>query len=249
MRVAVAGGTGLAGRVVCQALEDSGHSTIVLARATGVDLRTGAGLADQLSGVDAVIDCTNVQTTRARVSEAGFGAMARTLTTASADAHVGHYLALSIVGIDRVGLGYYKGKVVQEDVIRASSVPWTILRATQFHEFTTQLLQARGPVVPVPKMRSATVAIRDVATQFVTLLASGPATSVVEMRGPEVHAMGSLVRRVAKATGDKRPILDLGVPGSVGKAMSGDGLLPQGEAVVGSETFDEWLTRYTAERP
>jgi uncharacterized protein YbjT (DUF2867 family) len=164
-------------------------------------------------------------------------------------AHVSHYLALSIVGIDRVGLGYYKGKAVQEDVIRKSATPWTILRATQFHEFTTQLLQARGPVVPVPKMRSATVAIRDVAAMFTTLLESDPTFDVIELRGPDIHPMGTLVRRVAKAIGDKRPILDLGVPGSVGKAMSGDGLLPQGDAVVGAETFDDWLARFEADRP
>ncbi|MDQ1633543.1 MAG: hypothetical protein QOJ32_352, partial [Frankiaceae bacterium] len=163
-RVAVAGGTGLVGRHVVDVLRERGDDPVVLSRSAGVDLVSGSGAADALRGCEAVIDVSNVTTTRRAPAEAFFGAVTRTLTTAGIEAGVRHLVALSIVGIDRVPFGYYFGKRRQEELLRASELPSTVLRATQFHEFAGQLLaRSPGPVAFVPRMRAQPVAAREVA--------------------------------------------------------------------------------------
>ncbi len=152
MKVAVAGGTGLVGRYVVEELGAAGHEPVVLSRSRGVDLVAGgAGLDAALDGVDAVVDVSNVTTTSARKSVAFFDAVGRNLLDAGERAGVRHHVVLSIVGIDRVGLGYYRGKLRQEDVVRGGSLPWSVLRATQFHEFAGQTLErvpSRSPWCP-----------------------------------------------------------------------------------------------------
>ncbi|HEY1133254.1 MAG TPA: NAD(P)H-binding protein, partial [Nocardioides sp.] len=145
MRVAVAGGTGLVGRLTVAELERAGHEVVVLARSTGVDLARPAAeladdLAERLTGIDAVVDALNVVTMKAEVSEEFFGRTTQALLAAEHRAGVGHHVVLSIVGIDRVPYDYYVGKVRQEELVTAGPVPWTILRATQFHEFGGQML-------------------------------------------------------------------------------------------------------------
>jgi uncharacterized protein YbjT (DUF2867 family) len=135
MRVAVAGGTGVAGRYAVAALRGAGHEPVILARSTGVELVSGAGLADALAGVDAVIDASNISAQRAAIVSEFFEATSRNLMRAAARSGVSHIVALSIIGIDRVPYGYYKGKVRQEEMMRDSPVPVSVLRAAQFHEF------------------------------------------------------------------------------------------------------------------
>jgi uncharacterized protein YbjT (DUF2867 family) len=136
MKVAVAGGTGVVGRHVVDVARERGHDVVVLARAEGVDLTTGAGLAERLVGVDAVVDVTSVGTQKRAEAEAFFGAVTRNLQAAGA----AHVVALSIVGIDDVDTGYYAGKRLQERLLTEGAVPWSVLRATQFHEFAEQVL-------------------------------------------------------------------------------------------------------------
>ena len=175
MRMAVAGGTGLIGRQVVSLVEQAGHEPVVLARSRGVDLTTGAGLDAALAGAEVVIDVSNVTTLSKKRSVRFFAAATGQLLAAGARAGVRHHVALSIVGIDRVGWGYYAGKLRQEELIRTATVPWTVLRATQFHEFAEQLLaRSPGPLVPVPRMRVQPVAAREVAARLVEL-ALGPA--------------------------------------------------------------------------
>ena len=170
MRVAVAGGSGLAGRLVVRALVAAGHVPTVVARSTGVDLTTGAGLDEALAGVDAVIDVSNVVATRKQGSVAFFAASTANLLGAGARAGVRHHVVLSIVGVDRVDFGYYFGKRRQEELARASGRPVSILRTTQFHEFAGQLLvRNAGPVVVVPRMQVQPVAAREVADALVAL--------------------------------------------------------------------------------
>lgn len=242
MRIAVAGGTGWTGRLVVDALREDGHEPVVLARSTGVDLTTGAGLDDRLTGVDAVVDVTNVLSLRGSRSVAFFGAVTTTLLAAERRAGVPHHVALSIVGVDRVDLPYYRGKRRQEELVLGGPVGATVLRATQFHEFAAQMLARKGPLVIAPRMLSQPVAVAEVARHLALLAVGEPLGLAPELAGPEEHlAMPDMVRRLARVRGDHRPVLPLGMPGRVGRQMAGGDLLPAGPGPRGTVTFDAWL--------
>ena len=187
MRIAVAGATGTVGRFVVRSAHGAGHEVVALSRSSGVDLTTGSGLATRLQGVDAVIDVSNVGALRRSAAVAFFETVTRTLLDAEWEAGVRHHVALSIVGIDRVPTGYYAGKLRQEELLAESGNRSTVLRATQFHEFPGQIAsRIRGPVVLMPRMRSATVAASDVADQLVLLAAADPQGRAPDIAGPEV---------------------------------------------------------------
>lgn len=248
MRVAVAGGTGLVGRYVVEELAAAGQEAVVLSRSRGVDLLTGgAGLDAALDGVDAVVDVSNVTTMSARKSVAFFDTVGRRLLDAGERAGVRHHVVLSIVGIDRVGLGYYQGKLRQEAVVKEGPLPWTVLRATQFHEFAGQTLdRVPGPLALVPRMRTQPVAAREVA-QHLVRLASAPAQGMApDLAGPRVEQLVDMVRRLLRARHERRLVLPVRMPGAVGAAMTGDGQLPVAGApgTRGGQTFDEWLAEH-----
>jgi uncharacterized protein YbjT (DUF2867 family) len=243
MRVAVAGGTGLTGRHVVESLTRAGHDPVVLSRSTGVDLVTGAGLATALAGADAVIDVSNVTTTKRSVAERFFTAATTNLRDAAAAAGVGHYVLLSIVGVDRVDLGYYAGKRRQEDLLAAGSVPWTVLRATQFHEFAEQVLErVRGPVAVIRAMRSRPVAVAEVADALVEAVAAGPAEAyATELAGPELLWLADMARLVLRRRGQRRWVLSVPLPGRVGRELRAGGSLPLDEFREGRRTFADYL--------
>lgn len=242
MEIAVAGGTGLMGRLVTAEVERRGHVAVVLSRGRGVDLTTGQGLATALTDVERLIDVSNVTTTSRRRSVDFFDTATRNLLTAGLRSGVRHHVALSIVGVDRVGLGYYAGKRRQEELALAGPVPASVLRATQFHEFPVQLLArlGRSPVLPVPTMRTQPVAAAEVAGALVDLVLGEPKGLVPDLAGPEVLQMPDLVRRVLRARGSRRLVLPVRLPGETGRAMADGGLLPQG-GTRGHLRFDEWL--------
>src|SRR6185312_12831055 len=197
MKVAVAGGTGLTGRHVARSLTDAGHEPVLLARSRGVDLVTGDGLAGALAGVDAVVDVSNVTTTRREVSERFFTAATTHLRDAAAEAGVGHYVLLSVV---RVDLPYYAGKRRQEQLLAVGTVPWTVLRTTQFHEFAAQVLaRTRGRIAPVPAMPSRPVSVAEVADALVEAALADPLDGyATELAGPEVLRLDDMARRVLR---------------------------------------------------
>jgi uncharacterized protein YbjT (DUF2867 family) len=242
VRIAVVGGTGVVGRHVVEAAAEAGHDPVVLARSRGVDLLTGKGLDEALSGAEAVIDASNVQTLSKRRSVQFFRAATGRLLAAAERAGVRHHVALSIVGIDRVDFGYYEGKRVQEELVLAGPVASTVLRATQFHEFPGQLLdRSPGPLVLVPRMRTQPVAARETATALVEL-AAGPAVGrAPDLAGPQVHDMVGLVRRTARLRGRRAAILPLRLPGAVGRGMADGSLLPREPGPRGAQTFEQWL--------
>ena len=158
-------------------------------------------------------------------------------------AGVGHHVALSIVGVDRVGLGYYLGKREQERLVAAGPVPWTILRATQFHEFAEQVLGfiTVGSLSLVPRMLSQPVAAAEVAEALVDL-AAGPAVGrAPELAGPEKLQMVELARRVNRTRGLGRRVLSARVPGAAGRAMRKGALTPVADGPRGTQTFGRWL--------
>ncbi|MBZ5739057.1 SDR family oxidoreductase [Nocardioides sp. GBK3QG-3] len=236
MKIAVAGGTGVVGRHVVDVARERGYDVVVLSRGEGVDLTTGAGLAERLAGVDAVIDVTSVRTQQKEASEAFFGGVTRNLQAAGA----AYVVALSIVGVDDVETGYYAGKRLQERLLAEGATPWSVLRATQFHEFAEQVLGfvRVGPFALVPRMLSQPVAAREVAEALVDLAEAGPSGRVPDLAGPERLDMVDLARRVAAG----RPrVVPVRVPGAAGRAMRSGALCPTGPGPRGSITFDAWL--------
>ncbi|MGA1836172.1 SDR family oxidoreductase [Herbiconiux sp. 11R-BC] len=256
MKIAVAGGTGAVGRHVVDAARERGHEVVVLSRAVGVDLAGAAGsgavdprLAGMLGGAAAVIDVTSVQTQSAAASERFFGTVTRTLLAAEEAAGVGHHLALSIVGSDRAPFGYYAGKALQERLVGEGRIPFTILRATQFHEFAQQLLGqfSLGPVSVVPTMVSQPVAAREVGEKLVLLAEGGAAGRAPDLAGPEVLRMADMVRSYAAAAatpttaGRRRRVLEVPLPGGFGKALRDGTLLAGPAAELGRQRFAEWV--------
>jgi uncharacterized protein YbjT (DUF2867 family) len=249
-RIAVAGGTGTVGRLVTEFVRQRGHDAVVLSRSTGIDLVTGAGLDTVLAGVDAVIDVSNTLSMSAAASIRHFQTTAQVLATAELRAGVRHHVLLSIVGVDAPhtsGYGYYRGKLAQERAVAGSGVPWTLLRATQFHEFAQQLFQRTrfGPFVLVPAMRAQPVAAREVAARLVELAEGAPAGRVSDVAGPRVERIAELARRYARAAGASGVVVELPLPGAVGRAMRQGGLLPAPAADVRGPAYADWLLEQT----
>lgn len=184
-RVAVIGGTGVVGRQVVATLEERGHRCVVVARSTGVDVTTGSGLTEALAGCDAVVDTSNVTTMSRKRSVAFFEAATGNLVESARAAGVGHVVALSIVGCDRVDFGYYDGKRRQEAILLSSEVPASVLRATQFHEFPGQVLdRTKGPVAVLPDMLMQPVAAADVGVALADLALGDPVGRAPDLAGP-----------------------------------------------------------------
>ena len=209
-----------------------------------MNLQTGPGLDAALEKVDALIDVTNVDTMRAKPAIEFFGHDDVNLLAAAARAGVGHVVALSIVGVDRVELGYYLGKRRQEELLLAAGVPvpTSVLRATQFHEFAGQVLsRMSGPVAVIPTMRSQPVAAREVGVALAEL-AAGPAVGLApELAGPQPETVADMARRQLHALGARRRVVEVRMPGRAGRAAAEGALLPTGDGPRGVQTFDEWL--------
>ncbi|MEU4481849.1 3-beta hydroxysteroid dehydrogenase [Micromonospora sp. NPDC023966] len=219
----------------------------MLARSTGVDLMRGSGLDDALTGVAVVIDVSNVVTTSRKKSEKFFGTATGNLLAAGQRVGVRHHVVLSIVGVDRVNLGYYAGKRRQEALVLDGRVPATVLRSTQFYEFAAQAIAYFAPVAVVPQMLSQPIAAHEVARCLVDLALANPAGLVSDIAGPQQLRMPDMARRLLRAGGSHRVVLPLRLPGATGRAIAGGGLLPTGPGPRGRQTFDEWLASPAAQ--
>ncbi|WP_242459267.1 SDR family oxidoreductase [Rhodococcoides fascians] len=151
------------------------------------------------------------------------------------------------MGIDRAPHAYYAGKVDQERIVRAGTVPWTILRATQFHEFAGQIRaqMSFGPVSIIPKMVSQPIAAREVAERLIDLAEQSPAGRVADLGGPREERMAEMVRRDARAIGSRGLVLEIPIPGAYGRAMRDGTLVTTTDSDHGRQTFDEWLAART----
>ena len=242
-KIVVAGATGVVGRHVVTQARAAGHDVVPLSRSSGQDVVTGAGLAAAMAGADVVIDVTSVVTTSARTSVAFFRAATENLLAAEQAAGVGYHVALSIVGIDGETSGYYAGKVEQEQLVASGPVPWTVLRATQFHEFAPQMVARTsvGPLVAVPAMRTATVAAAEVGAALVALAEGAPRGRATDLGGPEEAELADLVRQWLAATGQRKWVLRVPMPGAAGRRMRDGTLIPGPGADRGRQTFAQWL--------
>ncbi len=249
MRIAIAGGTGTVGRHVVTAARAAGHDPLVLSRAAGVDLMTATGLAGRLDGVDAVIDVSGTGSLSARQAIRFFGTVTSNLLAAERAAGVPRHVALSITGAAKANCGYYAGKAIQEQKVMDSGTGWSMLRTAQFHEFAAQTVN-RGTVVGiqiVPAMRCQPIAASEVAAELIRIAEGAPHGLEPDLAGPREEDMPDLVRRSLNATGKRRPVLRVTVPGAIGKVMRDGGLLPAPGTRLGTQTFGQWLAAATAE--
>ncbi|MBN9214409.1 MAG: 3-beta hydroxysteroid dehydrogenase [Microbacterium sp. SCN 70-200] len=248
MKLVVAGGTGVLGSLVVAEAQARGHDVVVLSRSLGFDL-TGdvAPVTATIAGADAVIDVTSTSTLKAEACVAFFEAVTATLLSAEAAAGVPHHIALSIVGVDRAPYGYYAGKRAQERAVEAGPVPWTILRATQFHEFSRQMYANAkiGPVHVAPRMRTQPIAAREVATRLIDLAEAPAHTGYVEIAGPREESLVAMIRAWARASGIRGWIPAISLPGPFGRAQRAGTVLPGPGVETSTETFAEWLSRTT----
>lgn len=241
-KIAVAGGTGALGKEVVDALRRRDLTPVVIARSQGVDLTTGSGLDQALADVDAVIDASNVVALRAKPAIEFFEAATGQLLAAGERAGVRHHVVVSIVGCDRVDMGYYFGKRRQEELVRGGPLPWTIVRATQFHEFAGQLMErSPGPVKLVPQMLSQPVSARELAALLVDTALGEPVGVAPDVGGPEQHQIPDLARRLVAHRGQRTKVVAAPLPGKVGRQIADGGLLTGAGATILPETYDHWL--------
>ena len=244
MKIAVIGGTGLIGSQVVKILNASGHEAVPHSRSTGVDLLSGRGLPGALKGADVVVDVTNSPTFD-DASLAFFQTTSDNLRAAAIDAGVGHAVLLSIVGADLApGLVYYRGKVLQEDVLKSGPTPYSIVRATQFFEFIEPALSfsADENTVRVSATLIQPIAATDVAQAVTDVSAGTPLRGTRNVAGPEVFRLDELGRITLSARDDHRAVVTDDKAG-IFAAVSGDALIAKDGAVIATTTYREWLAR------
>ncbi|HEU4540258.1 MAG TPA: NAD(P)H-binding protein [Jiangellaceae bacterium] len=245
MRIAVAGATGRIGSLTVMALEDDGHDVVRISRSLGVDLLTGQGLDAALTAVEAVVDVTNGPAANRTETMAYFGTATRNLLTAEERAGVRHHVLLSIVGIDRVeGSAHYAGKRQQERLVTAGPVPWTIVRATQFHDFAAMVAswtEQDGAAMIAPLLVQP-IAPADVADILAEIATGEPQGRCVDIAGPEPQDLVDMARRTLSARGREVKLVPTWSAG-FGPEMAGNVLLPGERARIAPTTFDEWLAQ------
>ncbi|HWD62430.1 MAG TPA: SDR family oxidoreductase [Humibacter sp.] len=243
MRIAVAGGTGTVGKHVVASLNAGGHEAVSLSRASGVDLVSGTGIDEAIRGVDAVIDVTSTSSQSAKTSIEFFETVTRNLLSAEKLAGVPHHVALSIVGAAKADSGYYAGKVAQERLVMAQPGGWSILRATQFHEFAAQMATsaAFGPLQLAPIARTQPIAAAEVGDALAEIALGEPRGLDKDLAGPREEKMTSMIRAYLAARGLRRLVVDFPMPGAMGRGMRDGSILPGPDARLGTQTFDEWL--------
>ena len=249
MKIVVVGGTGLIGSKLVEKLRWSGHEPLAASPETGVDLLTGEGLAEALDGAEVVVDVANAPAWEDAAVLDFFQTSARNLLAAETAAGVGHHLALSIVGADRLPeSGYMRAKIVQEETVKAGSVPYTILRATQFFEFIGRIIDSstNGDTIRVPPVFLQPESADDVASALAELAANEPANGIVELAGPEEFRLDELVRRVLSANNDARQVRADIYARYFGAELNYFTLTPEGNARIAPTRFEDWLSQSVA---
>ncbi|SDD48093.1 SDR family oxidoreductase [Glycomyces harbinensis] len=241
MKIAVIGGTGLIGSQVVRMLDDAGHEAVSHSPSTGLDLISGDGLAEALTGADAVVNLSNSPTFDA-ASPAFFQTSMDNLLAAAEKAGVGHAVILSIVGVDEVDLDYYRAKTLQEDVLKAGPVPYSIVRSTQFFEFMDAVMSWTSDEhsVRLPATKVQPIASAEIARAVADVAGGAPLQGTRNVAGPEVFTLDELGRITLAAKGDERTVVVDDTAGMFA-AVKGDALIAGDDAVIAATTYRQWL--------
>ena len=246
MKIVVIGGHGLIGSRLVDILGEHGHEAVAAGPRTGVNTVTGEGLAEALDGADVVVDVCNSPSFADDDVMDFFRTGTANLVAAAKAAGVGHHVALSIVGCDLLpDSGYMRAKVVEEELVESSSLPYTIVRATQFYEFVQVIVGAatEGDTVRVPAALIQPIAAEDVSRAVGKAAVSEPANGIVEIAGPEACSFEDLIRQELRARNDPRHVVVDADAGYFGAKLADDSLLPVDAAQLGETRFEDWLGR------
>lgn len=244
MNIVVIGGSGLIGRQLSTLLRQAGHAVTAASPSSGVNAVTGEGLSEALAGAQVVVDVSNSPSFEDEAVMHFFRTSTRHLLEASARAGVGHYVALSVVGSERVpASGYFRAKVAQEALIQAGPVPYTLVRATQFHEFLMSIAHGatEGQTVRLPSAPLQPIAASDVAVALADVAVQAPLNGTCEVAGPEAVPLDQLIRQVLQARQDPREVV--ADPGATyfGSPLEGNALIPGPDARIGKVSLAQWL--------
>jgi uncharacterized protein YbjT (DUF2867 family) len=245
MKMVVIGGTGLIGTKLVQVLRQRGHEVVAASPSSGVNTITGEGLGEALTGAQVVVDVANAPSWEDQAVLTFFETSGRNLLAAEAAAGVRHHVALSVVGTDRLlASGYFRAKMAQENLIKAASIPYTIVRATQFFEFVGAIAQfaTEGQSVRVSPVRMQPVAADDVAALLAVVAVEPPLNRTVELAGPEPIRMDELVRRFFDANRDERQVTTDVQALYYGVKVNDQSLTPGNRPRLGATRFEDWLS-------
>ena len=248
MKIVVMGGTGLIGSKLVQELRGQGHEAVAAAPTSGVNSVTGEGLVDALHGASVVVDVTNAPSWEDAAVLKFFETSTCNLLASGEAAGVGHYIALSVVGTDRMlESGYFRAKLAQEKLIKASPIPHTIVRATQFFEFVKQIADysTEGNQVRLPPALSQPMAADDIASALARVATGSPVNGTVEIGGPEKVGLDELARRALAALHDPREVISDPQARYYGIRVSEGTLVPGDDARLGATRFEDWLIQTT----
>jgi len=251
MKIVVIGGSGLIGSKTVERLRHKGHDVIAASPNSGVNTITGEGLAEALAGARKVVDLANSPSFDGKAALEFFETSGRNLLAAEKAAGVVHHVALSIVGTDRLqSSGYFRGKMAQEELIAESGIAYTIVRSTQFFEFTAGIAQSGmvGQVAHVPTAYYQPIFSDDVADAVTAAVLADPVNGIIEIAGPEKIRMSETVARFFKATRDSREVVGDRHVRYFGAELDDQTLVPGANPHLGATRFDDWLQRPAAQR-
>ena len=252
MKIVVIGGSGLIGSKLVRKLREVGHETVAASPSSGVNTLTGEGLSEALEEASVVVDVSNSPSFEAAAALKFFETSTRNLLAYEAAAGVGHHIVLSVVGIERLPeYGYFRAKNLQEKLIKASLIPYSIIRATQFFEFVGRIAD-EGTVGNTVRVTSALIqpmAADDVAGAVATIAVGTPVNGTVEVGGPEKFRLDELVRQGLAAHNDPRKIISDPHARYFGGELSERTLVPDDDAQLGETRFETWLGRSTGQIP
>jgi uncharacterized protein YbjT (DUF2867 family) len=251
MKIAVIGGTGLIGTKLVNNLRQRGQEVVAASPSTGVNTFTGEGLAEALKGAQVVVDVANAPSWEDKAVMEFFQTAGRNLLAAERAAGVRHHVALSIVGADRLpASGYLRAKVAQENLIRASGTPFTIVRSTQFFEFAKGIVQSatEGQTVRLSPALFQPIAADDVAAALTDVALAEPLNGTIEIAGPEPIRMEEFARRFLSASRDPRKVTADVHAHYFGAELNDQSLTPGDKARLGQTSYADWLSHSTAQR-
>jgi uncharacterized protein YbjT (DUF2867 family) len=246
MKIVVIGGTGLIGSKTVERLRTKGHEVLAASPNSGVNTFTGEGLAEALEGAGVVLDLANSPSFEDKAVLEFFQISGRNLLGAEAVAGVKHHIALSVVGTERLqGSGYFRGKMAQEELIRSSGMPYTIVHSTQFYEFMGSIAQSgtSGQTAHLSPAYVQPIASDDVADVMADVALSAPVNGTIEIAGPERVRLSELVAKFLKATGDPRQVVADSHALYFGVELNDRSLVPGNNPRIGKTRFDDWLAR------